>query len=219
LAIAFAVSFGILAWGSPARAALIDDIDLLSLTFERDNTAQFINDIHTVTGTSNGVGWTFVVTGLFNFNDSFSNTNNAQIFNDLPTTHDDIHVRNDFTITFDTPITSLLVGLANDTDGNTAGPDLGLAPVDGHDITLTGTRILVGDTSGSLALYLFNTPTTVISNTGFPFSDAFDFVFFTDPLPASVVAVPLPDALPLFGAGLGMLGFLGWWRRREAVVA
>lgn len=29
--------------------------------------------------------------------------------------------------------------------------------------------------------------------------------------------VPLPAALPLFGTGLGILGFLGWRRRRKAV--
>ncbi len=33
---------------------------------------------------------------------------------------------------------------------------------------------------------------------------------------AGVNPVPLPSALPLFGAGLGMLGFLGWKRRRKA---
>jgi hypothetical protein len=29
-------------------------------------------------------------------------------------------------------------------------------------------------------------------------------------------AVPIPAALPLFGTGLGILGFLGWRRRRQA---
>jgi hypothetical protein len=33
---------------------------------------------------------------------------------------------------------------------------------------------------------------------------------------ATVSAVPLPAALPLFGTGLGILGFLGWRRRRKA---
>jgi hypothetical protein len=31
------------------------------------------------------------------------------------------------------------------------------------------------------------------------------------------VATPLPGALPLFAAGLGGLGLLGWWRRRKVV--
>ena len=32
----------------------------------------------------------------------------------------------------------------------------------------------------------------------------------------SVAVAPLPAALPLFGTGLGILGFLGWRRRRQA---
>ena len=31
-----------------------------------------------------------------------------------------------------------------------------------------------------------------------------------------VTPVPLPAALPLFSTGLGILGFLGWRRRRQA---
>ena len=131
LVMALLASLGMLTFGSPARSALISDLDLTSLNFETDNTFLFVNDVHTATGTSNGVGWTFVGPGIFTLNTSQSNTNDIQSFNDLPDTYDDIHVRNDFTITFDTPITSLLVALANDTDGNTSGPDLGLAPMDG----------------------------------------------------------------------------------------
>jgi hypothetical protein len=32
----------------------------------------------------------------------------------------------------------------------------------------------------------------------------------------NVAPIPLPAALPLFGTGLGILGFLGWRRRRKA---
>lgn len=32
---------------------------------------------------------------------------------------------------------------------------------------------------------------------------------------AEIHPVPLPAALPLFGAGLGILGFVGWRRRRQ----
>ena len=32
----------------------------------------------------------------------------------------------------------------------------------------------------------------------------------------SITAVPIPAALPLFGAGLGVLGLLGWRRKRKA---
>jgi hypothetical protein len=35
------------------------------------------------------------------------------------------------------------------------------------------------------------------------------------PIAAEVAATPLPAALPLFGAGLGMIGLLGWRRKRK----
>ena len=35
-------------------------------------------------------------------------------------------------------------------------------------------------------------------------------------LEGQLVAIPLPAALPLFGTGLGILGFMGWRRRRKA---
>jgi hypothetical protein len=34
--------------------------------------------------------------------------------------------------------------------------------------------------------------------------------------PATVPAVPLPAALPLFATGLGALGLIGWRRKRKA---
>jgi hypothetical protein len=33
----------------------------------------------------------------------------------------------------------------------------------------------------------------------------------------AVGATPLPDTLPLFATGLGLIGMLGWWRRRRGV--
>lgn len=36
---------------------------------------------------------------------------------------------------------------------------------------------------------------------------------------AAPAPIPLPAAFPLFGTGLGILGFLGWRRRRKAAVA
>ena len=44
-------------------------------------------------------------------------------------------------------------------------------------------------------------------------SNAFEYANLT------VSAVPLPAALPLYGAGLAALGFLGWRRRRKAAAA
>ena len=36
---------------------------------------------------------------------------------------------------------------------------------------------------------------------------------------APVSATPLPDGLPLFAAGLGLIGLFGWWRKRMAAAA
>jgi hypothetical protein len=38
-------------------------------------------------------------------------------------------------------------------------------------------------------------------------------------LPAGAYVTPLPDALPLFATGLGLIGMLGWWRKRKAAAS
>lgn len=42
---------------------------------------------------------------------------------------------------------------------------------------------------------------------------------FTTGVTSDPSVVPLPAALPLFGTGLGLLGFIGWRRRRQAAAA
>jgi hypothetical protein len=34
-----------------------------------------------------------------------------------------------------------------------------------------------------------------------------------------IAATPIPAALPLFGTGLGIMGLMGWWRKRRAEMA
>ena len=51
---------------------------------------------------------------------------------------------------------------------------------------------------------------------GFNFRDDPGFLFLDD---VSVNAVvPLPAALPLFASGGALFGFLGWRRKRKAIV-
>ena len=89
---------------------------------------------------------------------------------------------------------------------------------------LSGTEIQAFTAETSLASNAF--PGTWFGFTGFTF-DAIEVVpggtnqaFRLDNLQYSEVApVPLPAALPLFGTGLGILGFLGWRRRRKMAQA
>ena len=46
-----------------------------------------------------------------------------------------------------------------------------------------------------------------------------DFITSASGATYSGVGTPLPAALPLFAAGLGGLGLLGWWRKRKSVAA
>jgi hypothetical protein len=46
-----------------------------------------------------------------------------------------------------------------------------------------------------------------------------DFGSIFPMLTIELAPVPLPAALPLFGTGLGILGFMGWRRRRKAAAA
>jgi hypothetical protein len=68
-------------------------------------------------------------------------------------------------------------------------------------------NILFGLTSGN-DLYSLNRATAAATSLG-------SYAISGQTFGATVI--PIPAALPLFGTGLGILGFLGWRRRRKAV--
>ena len=209
LAALAAATFGALSFQASANAAVstISDIDLSTLTFDIDTLAS--NPV--VTGTSNGVGFTF--TAASTFYAPFSNNSASQTYNDIPgKSFDDIHAGADFTIVFDKPIKALLVALGN--DNNTGdGPDFGIVPADSTGITVSGTKLQISDRLGSLALLVFNNAVTSITHTNDGQLDGWDLSFFafedTDP-------VPVPAAAPLFlAAALGGVAL----RRRQRKTA
>lgn len=196
----FAAAAMAISMALPASAATLADIDLNALTFDINGFGS--NPV--MTGNSNGVGFTFTAASRINI--PFSNTSGRQAFNDLPNRYDDIHAGNSFSIVFDTPISSLLIALAN--DNNTLdGPDFGMTPDEVTGINVVGTLLSITDIRGALALFNFATPITTFTHTQTPRNryDGWDTAFFVTGTPA---AVPLPASLPLLLGALGAISLI-----------
>jgi hypothetical protein len=159
------------------------------------------------TGTSNEIGYT--LTTITPYFIPFSNTVGSQLYNDLPSRYDDLHLGNGFTINFNQAIDFLLIALANDNDTGD-GPNFGLIPSDSKDVAINGTQISITDIGGALLLYEFTSPVTSITHTNNSLADGFDVSFFA----GTNTAVPIPSAVWLFGSGL--IGFLGMRKKKDS---
>src|SRR5262249_16007384 len=52
------------------------------------------------------------------------------------------------------------------------------------------------------------------------FARAAEFsLVFSDGVGNTLAATPIPAALPLFGTGVGLVGFVGWWRKKRGAAA
>ena len=101
----------------------------------------------------------------------------------------------------------------------------GLATVRGG---VTGATLAINDVNGILTggiaacdtgtFFCINAPLQIWSQPGTPGGvEATIYNYYN--LTGTVVATPLPAALPLFATGLGALGLLGWRRKRKAQAA
>jgi hypothetical protein len=72
---------------------------------------------------------------------------------------------------------------------------------------------LMGGADWAAISFSFSTPVQVIQFFDPSWGLALDDVTY------SVAQTPIPTALPLFGTGLGLMGLMGWWRKRRADMA
>lgn len=166
---------------APVVPEKISSLDLEKLSFdvlemERDSASGKV----VAKGTSNGVGWTVVADNIFA---PLTNKSGGASFNDLPGRYDDLHVGSNFTITFDQPVTSMLVVLANDNDTGDGPNFQELAPVDFVDAENPGggTQVKIKDKGGALFYYrdINITKMTHVNDNGI--NDGWDLAFFVFP--------------------------------------
>lgn len=181
---------------APAHAALIGDVDMASQNF----SVSSYSGTGTALGTSNGIGWSMAGGGIY----TLFTDNNIYELGVGDYTYFSPHVSGDWTITFDSAITSLLLLVENDNSGD-SGVDFGFAASDKEDVATSGTAYRVGTAAGFL-LYEFAAPILSISNTYPGVNDGYDMAFFANAVPVSTVPLPAGGVLLLTGiAGLAAM--------------
>jgi PEP-CTERM motif len=138
-----------------------------------------------------------------------------------------------FNITFDPTqvyLTQSIAGIISNlivsvTDDRFAPPNLTLNPITTFAFDGAGTLTLYSN--AALNKTLDNTPNITIGINGWAYSQSSSVWYsqtnFLDTLTTSgdvsIAQTPLPAALPLFAGGLGVIGLLGWRRKRKVAAA
>ena len=180
-------------------------------TYDTGSTTGGFGDA-TASGTSNGIGWSISPT---NIAAGLTTTNGTFGFSGLlPGPTDRLHISSDFTLTFDTPLSALLVVMSNDNQVFES-LDLNLVPALVQGLDVTGTQLkFIHPTQGGLALFTgLNTAQVSFFNRD-GLGDGFNFAFHA--LPATVASpIPEPATVPLVAVALAA----GAWARRRRPAA
>jgi hypothetical protein len=80
-------------------------------------------------------------------------------------------------------------------------------------------EIPMGAILGGFSFSVYAPPSQFSTNNYFLFGDPVGVTSYGFTLAPEISTTPLPDTLPLFATGLGLIGMLGWWRKRENRIA
>jgi hypothetical protein len=191
-----------------ADALTINDINLANFAFDITsyNTGSSPDGLSggaTASGTSGGIDWTISPTTLWSVR---TTTNGSFQFASLPNTTDNLHPALDYTITFASPVQTLLVALSNDNTSDSI--NFGLIPTDFRGLTLVGTQVVLNSTQGGLALFENINSLTIRNTNNNGSGDGYDLAFYV------VSSVPNPSSWTLLALGMALLASVPTLRRK-----
>jgi hypothetical protein len=196
-----------------ADALTINDINLADFAFDitsynAGSSPDGLSGDAIASGTSGGIDWTISPTALWS---ARTTTNGSFQFTSLPNTTDNLHPSLDYTITFASPVQTLLVALSNDNTNDSI--DFGLIPKDFIGLTLVGTQVFLNSTQGALILFENINSLTVSNSNSNGSGDGYDLAFHV------VSSVPNPSSWTLFALGMAVLAPVLRWRRTASPLA
>ena len=165
--------------------------------------------LSTASGTSNDIGWnvseTFV--SLLSVTDNtFTGFNTSNHVPPILYT-DNLHVGSeDFTFTFNSTISSLLIYMAEDGGVVNGDLDFGITPVKiSGEVAISGTRFAPGNATGGVVL-LNGINSKTLTHTS-RHDGGIHFAFFAE-------AVPVPEPSTMLLLGSGLIGLAGYGRKK-----